>query len=188
MPVFDHHYGRPDCWPGLSIEGLVKRPQIYTAAGLAALTDAGADAAITADFRCVEGWTAPGQHWEGVPLRRLLDAAGTLPSARYAAISAADYTVAVPLYCAARDGDDADTALLATRLNGAPLRSSTAAPAVWCAGGRSATPASNGLTASGLPPTRRMLLRIELRWPGIAPIRAGHQNFYPSRPSPLSMP
>ena len=116
LPVFDHHYGRPDCWPGLSVEGLVKRPQHYTAAGLAALTHlTDADAAITDDFRCVEGWTAPGQHWEGVPLRRLLDAAGPLPAARYAAISAADYTVAIPL------GDDADNTLLATRLNGAPL-------------------------------------------------------------------
>ena len=117
LPVFDHHYGRPDCWPGLSVEGLVQRPQHYTAAGLAALTDlTDAAAAITDDFRCVEGWTAPGQHWAGVPLRRLLDAAGPLPAARYAAISAADYTVAIPL-----DGDDADATLVATRLNGAPL-------------------------------------------------------------------
>ena len=112
LPVFDHHYGRPDCWGGLLIDGLVSRPQHYTAARLAALTDA----AITDDFRCVEGWTAPGQQWQGVPLRRLLDAAGPLPTARYAAISAADYTVAIPL-----DDDTADHTLLATRLNGAPL-------------------------------------------------------------------
>ena len=117
LPVFDHHYGRPDCWPGLSVDGLVKRPQIYTAAGLAALTAlTDANAAITDDFRCVEGWTAPGQHWAGVPLRRLLDAAGPLPAARYAAISAMDYTVAIAL-----NGDDVDATLLATRLNGAPL-------------------------------------------------------------------
>ena len=109
LPVFDHHYGRPDCWGGLLIDGLVRQPQHYTAARLAALTDA----AITDDFRCVEGWTAPGQRWEGVPLRRILDAAGVLPSARYAAISAMDYTVAIPL-----DGGDVDDTLLATRLNG----------------------------------------------------------------------
>lgn len=112
LPVFEHHYGRPDCWSGLSVEGLVSRPQHYTAARLTALTDA----AITDDFRCVEGWTAPGQRWEGVPLRRLLDAAGVLPAARYAAISAMDYTVAIAL-----DGDDMYDTLLATRLNGAPL-------------------------------------------------------------------
>ena len=112
LPVFAHHYGRPDCWTGLLIDGLVSRPQHYTAARLAALTDA----AISDDFRCVEGWTAPGQHWEGVPLRRLLDAAGPLPAARYAAISAMDYAVAIPL-----DGAAADDTLLATRLNGALL-------------------------------------------------------------------
>ena len=112
LPVFDHHYGRPDCWSGLSVDGLVSRTLRYSAADLAALTDA----AITDDFRCVEGWTAPGQRWEGVPLRRILDAAGVFPAARYAAISAMDYTVAIPL-----DGDDLDDTLLATRLNGAPL-------------------------------------------------------------------
>lgn len=112
LPVFDHHYGRPDCWPGLLVDGLVRRPLRYSAAQLAALTDQ----AIADDFRCIEGWTAPNQLWEGVPLRRLLDAAGLLPAARCAAISAADYTVAIAL-----DGDAADHTLLATRLNGAPL-------------------------------------------------------------------
>ena len=112
LPVFDHHYGRPDCWPGLLVDGLVRRPLRYSAAQLAALTNQ----AIADDFRCIEGWTAPGQLWEGVSLRRLLDAAGLLPTARYAAVSAADYTVAIAL-----DGDDADHTLLATRLNGEPL-------------------------------------------------------------------
>ena len=112
LPVFDHHYGRPDCWGGLLVDGLVSRPQRYSAARLAALTDR----AITDDFRCIEGWTAPGQRWEGVPLRRLLDAAGPLATARYAAVSATDYTVAIAL-----DGDAADNTLLATRLNGEPL-------------------------------------------------------------------
>lgn len=112
LPVFDHHYGRPDCWGGLLIDGLVSRPQRYSADRLAALTDR----AITDDFRCIEGWTVPGLRWEGVPLRRLLDAAGPLATARYAAVSAADYTVAIIL-----DGDAADNTLLATRLNGAPL-------------------------------------------------------------------
>lgn len=112
LPVFEHHYGRPDCWGGLLVDGEVSRPLRYTAAGLAALTDR----AIADDFRCIEGWTAPGQLWEGVPLRRLLDAAGPLPAARYAAVSAANYAVAIPL-----DGAAADDTLLATRLNGAPL-------------------------------------------------------------------
>ena len=26
LPVFDHHHGRPETWPGLRVEGLVQRP------------------------------------------------------------------------------------------------------------------------------------------------------------------
>ena len=110
LPVFDHHHGRPERWPGLRVEGLVGRPTVFTAGQLTELTRQ----TITDDFRCVEGWAVPGQQWEGVPLSALLDVAGPLPNARYAAISAADFTVGIAL-------DDADAVLLATRLNGADL-------------------------------------------------------------------
>ena len=49
-----------------------------------------------------------------MPLSALLEAAGPLPNARYAAVSASDFTVAIAL-------DDANAVLLATRLNGADL-------------------------------------------------------------------
>lgn len=110
LPVFERHHGRPEVWPGLRVGGLVQRPVTLSATELADLTDA----AIVDDFRCVEGWSVPGQQWEGVPLSALLDITGPLPNARYAAISAADYTVAIPL-------GDADDVLLATRLNDAEL-------------------------------------------------------------------
>ena len=118
LPVFDHHHGRPDLWPGLRVAGLVSRPTVFTAAELADLTRR----SIVADFRCVEGWTAPDQHWEGVPLSALLDIAGPLPGARYAAVSATDFTVAISL------NETADDVLLATRLNGAVLPAAHGGP------------------------------------------------------------
>ena len=110
LPVFNHHHGRPASWPGLRVEGLARRPATFTADALAALTRQ----TLVDDFRCEEGWTAPNQQWEGVPLTALLDLAGPLPNARYAAIAADDFTVVVPLA-------DAAGVLLATRLNGADL-------------------------------------------------------------------
>ena len=111
LPVFDHHHGQPEVWPGLRIDGLVRNPTVLTEANLAELTQK----TLTDDFRCLEGWSVPGQEWEGAPLSVVLAVAEPLPNARYAAISAADYTVSVSL-----DTNAADV-LLATRLNGAAL-------------------------------------------------------------------
>ena len=110
LPVFDHHYGQPETWPGLRIEGLVRHPQQFDAPALAELTRQ----TLVDDFRCVEGWTVPDQRWEGIPLSELLEIASPLDSARYAAIAADDFTVVVSL-------DDAESVLLATRLNGSEL-------------------------------------------------------------------
>ncbi len=111
LPVFKDHHGQPQEWPGLSVEGLVQRPTRLTAPNLADLTQQ----SLTDDFRCLEGWSVPDQQWEGVPLSVLLDIAGPLLNARYAAISAADFSVTVPLDA------DVSNVLLVTRLNGAPL-------------------------------------------------------------------
>ena len=110
LPVFDHQHGHAGSWPGLRVEGLARRGAVFTAKQLAALTRQ----SLTDDFRCVEGWSVPDQEWEGVPLSTLLAFVEPLPNARYAAVSAADFTVAVAL-------EDAATVLLATRLNGAEL-------------------------------------------------------------------
>ena len=111
LPVFKGHHGRPEVWPGLRIEGLVRNPTLLSDAYLVALTQQ----SLTDDFRCLEGWSVPDQQWEGVPLSVLLDIAGPLPNARYAAISAAGFSVTVPVDA------DVSNVLLATRLNGAPL-------------------------------------------------------------------
>ncbi len=110
LPVFDNHHGKAEVWPGLTVEGLVERPTVFSAAELLELTRQ----TIVDDFRCVEGWSAPGQEWEGVPLAVLLDIVKPLPAARFAAIAAMDFSVGVPL-------DDPSTVLLATRLNGADM-------------------------------------------------------------------
>ena len=118
LPVFTDHHGRPDLWPGLSIEGLVQTPTRLTDAHLVALTQQ----SLTDDFRCLEGWSAPDQNWEGVPLSVLLNLAGPLPNAKYAAISAADFSVNLPL------DSSVSQVLLATRLNGAPLDAAHGGP------------------------------------------------------------
>ncbi len=117
LPVFDNHHGRPEVWPGLRVNGLVERPTVFSAAELLELTRQ----TIVDDFRCVDGWTAPGQEWEGVPLAVLLDTVKPLPSARFAAIAAMDFSVGVAL-------DDPSGVLLATRLNGADLAAEYGGP------------------------------------------------------------
>ena len=110
LPVFENHHGQPEVWPGLRVEGLVERPTVFSAAKLQELTRQ----TVMDDFRCMEGWSAPGQKWEGVPLSVLLDIVAPMPTARFAAIAAADFQVGVDL-------EDPSGVLLATRLNGADL-------------------------------------------------------------------
>lgn len=120
LPVFDNHYGRPDQWPGLRVDGLVAEPRTFSATDLEAFAAAG----LTDDFRCEEGWVVNDQTWEGVSLAELLQAVRPLPEARYAELSASGYSVAVPLTGTERtDSEPLDPthALLATRLNGAAL-------------------------------------------------------------------
>jgi DMSO/TMAO reductase YedYZ molybdopterin-dependent catalytic subunit len=63
---------------GLSVEGLVASPGIYTLADLKRFP---ARTQITR-HTCEEGWSAIAE-WTGVPLSRVLEAAGILPSARF---------------------------------------------------------------------------------------------------------
>ncbi len=62
----------------LSVEGLVARPGSYSLADLKRFP---ARTQITR-HTCEEGWSAIGE-WTGVPLSRVLDAAGLLPAARF---------------------------------------------------------------------------------------------------------
>jgi hypothetical protein len=62
----------------LSVEGRVATPRTFS---LAELKQLPSRTQITR-HTCEEGWTAIGQ-WTGVPLSRVLDAAGILPTARF---------------------------------------------------------------------------------------------------------
>ena len=62
----------------LSVEGRVATPRTFSLADLKQLNSR---TQITR-HTCEEGWTAIGQ-WTGVPLSSVLDAAGTLPDARF---------------------------------------------------------------------------------------------------------
>jgi DMSO/TMAO reductase YedYZ molybdopterin-dependent catalytic subunit len=110
LPVFDNHYGRPDHWSGLQVDGLVAEPRTFSAADLEAL----ATTTLTEDFHCQEGWSVADQKWEGASLAEILQVVRPLPDARYAEVSAADYSVVIPL-------SDASDALLASKLNGDTL-------------------------------------------------------------------
>ena len=103
----------PDAaWNGLSIGGLVARPRDLDAQGLSRL----AQGELVDDFRCVSGWVAHDQHWEGVPLSDLLSDAGPLPEARYVGFTSGGYTVGMTVDEARSSGS-----MVAMRHNGAPL-------------------------------------------------------------------
>ena len=69
----------------LSVEGKVARPGTYSLADLKGLPSR---TQITR-HTCEEGWTAIGE-WTGVPLSRVLDAAGMLPNARFVGLYSYD--------------------------------------------------------------------------------------------------
>ena len=69
----------------LVVDGLVQQPQALSLAQIRAMPPR---TQITR-HDCVEGWSAIGK-WTGVPLKLLLDAAGTLPTARYVVFHCAD--------------------------------------------------------------------------------------------------
>jgi len=69
----------------LTVEGRVARPHSFS---LAELKQLPSRTQITR-HTCEEGWTAIGQ-WTGVPLSRVLDAVGILPSARFVVLHTVD--------------------------------------------------------------------------------------------------
>lgn len=99
-------------WNGLAIGGLVARPREFDTAGLAQL----AQGEIVDDFRCVSGWVAPDQRWEGVPLADLLEDAEPLGQAQYVGFTSGGYTVGMTVAEARGAG-----IMVALRHNGAPL-------------------------------------------------------------------
>ena len=118
----------------LKVVGLVKRPLALSLAQLKALPQR---TQITR-HDCVEGWSAIGQ-WTGVPLARVLGAAGVLPNARFVIFHCMDNLDGEPAkggaqapgqYYESIDLVDAyhPQTILAHALNGQPLDEAHGAP------------------------------------------------------------
>ena len=103
----------PDAaWSQLSVGGMVTRPRVLNVEALSKLSQG----EMVDDFRCVSGWVAPDQRWEGVPVSDLLDDAGPYAEAQYVGFTSGGYTVAMTM-AEARDAG----VMVALRHNGAPL-------------------------------------------------------------------
>ena len=110
LPVFpDVVPDRP--WHSLTIDGLVSKPLTLSESDLSDI----AQRKFTDDFHCVEGWVAPDQRWEGIPLADLLAMVEAAPEASFLACSAGSYTVGLPI------AEVWDGAIVALRLNDEPL-------------------------------------------------------------------
>lgn len=95
----------------VSISGEVDRPASLTSAELEAL----ADAELTADFHCREGWSRLDEHWRGVRLATLLTLAGASDGARFVTVGAGEYTAVL-----SREQAEDERVLLALERQGTP--------------------------------------------------------------------
>ncbi|MCX5076700.1 molybdopterin-dependent oxidoreductase [Streptomyces sp. NPDC060334] len=98
----------------LRVDGLVERPGTYDLDALRRLPQT----RVVRDVQCVTGWRVPGTPFEGVPVFRLLDAAGVRPEGRAIRFSCFDgtYTESLTLSQARR----ADV-MVALRMRDEPL-------------------------------------------------------------------
>ncbi|GAA3254054.1 molybdopterin-dependent oxidoreductase [Streptomyces lavendulae] len=85
----------------LRVDGLVERPTTYDLAALRGMPQT----RVVRDVQCVTGWRVPGTSFEGVPVMRLLDAAGVRPEGRAIRFTCFDgtYTESLTLPQARRD-------------------------------------------------------------------------------------
>ncbi len=114
-------------WLQLAIGGLVAQPRVLDVDALSKLSHG----EMVDDFRCVSGWVAPDQHWEGVAVADLLDDAGPLPEAQYVGFTSGGYTVGMTLEEARDSG-----VIVALRHNGAPLSNEHGGPCRLAVSGR----------------------------------------------------
>jgi len=114
----------PDFQPAtyrLAIGGQVANPQSLSYHQLLALPHLRA----THTYHCVTGWSVDNVHWEGVPLRHVVDLARPANSARFLNFWSADgaYTESITVEQAL-----ATDVMLGYRLNGKPLSKDQGAP------------------------------------------------------------
>ncbi|UQX04862.1 molybdopterin-dependent oxidoreductase [Streptomyces sp. RerS4] len=106
----------------LTVDGLVERPATYDLEALRRMPQT----RVVRDVQCVTGWRVPATPFEGVPVARLLDAAGVLPEARAIRFTCFDgtYTESLTLPQARRDD-----VMVALRMRDRPLGHDHGGPA-----------------------------------------------------------
>ncbi|MFG2620823.1 molybdopterin-dependent oxidoreductase [Streptomyces sp. NPDC048507] len=106
----------------LTVDGLVDRPATYDLDALRRLPQT----RVVRDVQCVTGWRVPGTPFEGVPVARLLDAAGVRPEGRAIRFSCFDgtYTESLTLPQARRED-----VMVALRMRDEPLGHDHGGPA-----------------------------------------------------------
>jgi DMSO/TMAO reductase YedYZ molybdopterin-dependent catalytic subunit len=110
----------------LRVDGLVERPLRLPLAQITAL----GSTTFSGDFPCEEGWVVPDLRWEGATVRAILELARPRPTARWLLVGAQEFSIALPL------AEAMGGALLAYRLDGAPLTAEHGAPLRLVAPGR----------------------------------------------------
>ena len=106
-------------WSNVEVSGLVDSPQSLSLADMEEM----ARAETVLDFLCYDGWTAPAQRWEGVPVSAVLDRVGTSADAKFVKFSCGEFARAMSL-----DEARADDTLLALGLNGEALPAGNGGP------------------------------------------------------------
>lgn len=103
----------------LVVDGAVEHPLCLTREEIQALPQV----AVTDDFRCLEGWVVPDNHWRGVALGEVLRRAGLKPEASYILARSGRYTALIT-----REQAENPASVLAHSRNGRPLTRAHGAP------------------------------------------------------------
>ncbi|MCH8205957.1 MAG: molybdopterin-dependent oxidoreductase [Chloroflexi bacterium] len=114
-------------WDGVEVVGLVRTPLSLNMEDLAQFSRSKA----VLDFRCHDGWVAPAQRWEGVPVSTVLDQADADLDANYVSFSCGEFVHTLTL----EEAKAPDT-LLAVQLNGQSVSHKNGGPCRLVAGDR----------------------------------------------------
>ncbi len=114
-------------WSSLEVNGSVDRSLDLSLKELSMLPQS----EFTGDFECNDGWISPGQKWEGVPVRHLLERAGLARSARNVEFNGGTH-------CQVLTVEEAmdPAVMVALRLNSEPLPADNGGPCRLMAGRR----------------------------------------------------
>ena len=126
MPILD-----PVVWDGVEVVGLVNEPLFLKIDNLTRLSQS----KTVEDFRSHDGWVAPAQRWEGVPVSTVLEQAGAALDAKYVTFDCGDFSQSLTL----KEAKAPDT-LLALQLNGRLVPHQNGGPC-WLVAGNKMGPA-----------------------------------------------